>query len=407
MNLFRRRDRKRSDGKRPMPQQTRMDRLTGEIKTLRERLKRMSDVKSNFVSVISHELRTPLTSIKEGVALLLEGALGEVNPKQKEFLEIVHRNTDRLSRLVNDLLDLSQLETGGVRFRKEAVAIHPLIQEIEAFVRFSFSEKKMRLRISTPERLPPAYIDSGRVKQVLEHLLENTLKFASKTGEVLLEISLCPAGDWGIWKDQRYLRISVKDQGAGIPKDKINKLFNKFEQINRKVGPGAQGTGLGLAICREIVERHGGRIWVESDQEQGAVFSFTLPVYEEDLELSVVFDESKLDAMLEHNPLLVVIFSLDGIILNGENRENRFESLRALIQNQIRTGDRMVYHRKEKSFYLFVNSERPAELSLVSRIQQLIREYLPQGAMVWSFYPEDGEDIQSLKAKAFQRAQAA
>lgn len=372
-----------------------------ELDRAKERLTQLNDVKSNFISVISHELRTPLTSIKEGVSLLLDGALGDLNPRQKEFLGIVKRNTDRLTRLVNDLLDLSRLETGGVRFKKGATTIEPLVGSVETSLTSLISQKKMRLVTHFSKGLPPVYVDAARLKQVLEQLLENALKFAERPGEVGIEVTLCPQGDWGSWKEARYVKISVKDHGMGIPRDQIHKLFNKFEQLHRKVGPGAQGTGLGLAICRQIIERHGGRIWIESSEGKGAVFSMTLPVYSEELELLSIFEEYKLNAALERNPLLILIFSLSE---EESFHGDRLEALRGFLESQIRSSDRLFYYPRENAFYLFVVSERPAELSLLERIQKSIRSYLTSKAVTWSFYPEDGQDMEHLKQRALQRA---
>lgn len=388
-------------------QEKQIRRLREELDKTQARLKQLGDLKLNFVSVISHELRTPLTSIKEGVALLIDGALGELTPKQLEFLNIVRRNTDRLTRLVNDLLDLSQLENGGVRFRKESVNIEALLGEVEISMAPLFGQKKMQLKTRFSGELPAAYVDAHRVKRVLEHLFENALKFTSGSGDVILEATLCPPGDWGVWKENPYIKISVRDHGMGIPRDQMRKLFSRFEQINREAGPGAKGIGLGLVICREIVERHGGKIWAECPKGGGAVFSFTLPVYHENLELSSIFEECKLEAALEHDPLLVMIFPLRGLMSQRELHSDQIEELRVFIQNQIRSGDRLLYHRQENAFYLFVISERPAELSLLNRIQKAIKNYLPDRSLAWSFYPEDGDEIRQLKEKAFQRAEAA
>lgn len=388
-------------------QEKQIGQLRKELDKAQTRLKQLSDLKLNFVSVISHELRTPLTSIKEGVALLADGALGELTPKQLEFLNIVRRNTDRLTRLVNDLLDLSQLENGGIRFRKESVNIEALLGEVEISMAPLFERKKMQLKTRFSGDLPAVYADTHRVKRVLGHLLENALKFTSGSGDVILEAALCSPGDWGVWKESQYVRISVRDHGMGIPRDQMRKLFNRFEQINREAGPGAKGTGLGLVICREIVERHGGKIWTECPKGGGTVFSFTLPVYHENLELSSIFEECKLEAALEHDPVLLMIFPLRGLTSQRELNSDQIEELRVFIKNQIRSGDRLLYHRQENAFYLFVISERPAELSLLNRIQKVIKNYLPDRSLAWSFYPEDGDNICHLKEKAFQRAEAA
>jgi hypothetical protein len=137
------------------------------------------------------------------------------------------------------------------------------------------------------------------------------------------------------------------------------------------------------------------------------MFSFTLPFYHANLELSSLFADCKLAAALEHDPLLVMIFPLRGLMSQRELRSDQIEELRVFIQNQIRSGDRLLYHRQEDAFYLFVISERPAELSLLNRIQKVIKNYLPDRSLAWSFYPEDGDDIRQLKEKAFQRAEAA
>ncbi|MDD5424609.1 MAG: ATP-binding protein [Candidatus Omnitrophica bacterium] len=226
-------------------------------------------IKADFTSMVSHELRTPLTAIKEGIALVIDGTTGELNKDQKEFLNIAKRNVDRLARLINDVLDLQKLESGKLTFNFEPEDINEVVREVYDTMVTIAKDKGLNIALVLSEGLPKIVFDRDKITQVLTNLVNNAVKLTDRGGITLItEI-----------KDNT-LRVTVKDTGPGIREEDIPRLFRRFEQLEKGTERKTGGTGLGLAISKEIVERHGGKIWAESTYGEGASFIFNLPIVE-------------------------------------------------------------------------------------------------------------------------------
>lgn len=239
-------------------------RLLAIIRDIDER-KRISEMKENFMNTVSHELRTPLGAIKEGVSIVSDGAIGEINQKQKDILGIAKRNVDRLSRLINQVLDFQKLETRGMEFRFGDNDIADIIKDVHVSMLSLAAKKRLEFVLKLEEKLPRLKIDKDRIIEVLTNLVDNAIKYTDK-GSISIS---CSYGD-------NFVQVSVTDTGKGIKEEDKDKIFQKFVQIERRPG----GTGLGLVICKEIVEAHKGKIWVESEYGKGSVFSFILPITE-------------------------------------------------------------------------------------------------------------------------------
>lgn len=234
---------------------------------------KMDQIKDEFVSTVSHELRTPLTTIKSAIENLKDGISGALSEKQTRVLEIADRNADRLTRIISDLLEISRLESGMAKIQKKRVDVTPLFQEVLQHFQIRTKEQHFILKEHFPENLPPIDADADMFVQVLNNLLDNTLRFAKKKISVEAKVI------------DQDVEVIISDDGMGIPKDKLKDLFGKFVQFNRPMGgEGYKGTGLGLAICKEIVDRHGGRIWVTSQEGKGTQFHFTMRQYREETE---------------------------------------------------------------------------------------------------------------------------
>ncbi|MFQ6026714.1 MAG: ATP-binding protein [Dehalococcoidia bacterium] len=233
-------------------------------------LEEMEQLRSEFLGIVSHELRTPLTSIKGSAATVLGSRRPLNDVETREFFQIIDEQADRLRDLVDNLLDMTRIEAGSLSVTTEPVELGEIFQDAEAtFIRNGGVQE---LRLSVPEDLPPANVDRRRVTQVMNNLLSNAAKFSPATAPVFIEVSY----------DAVHLTVRVRDQGRGIPEDKLTHLFQKFSQVHDDGHHNLSGSGLGLAICKGIVEAHGGRIWAESPGEgQGTAFSFTLPVAHE------------------------------------------------------------------------------------------------------------------------------
>jgi len=235
----------------------------------REKENEVHRMKSDFISATTHELRTPLTAIKESVMLILDGSAGDTTPQQKRFLTIAKKNIDRLAGLVDNLLDISRIETRKLTIKKTSCDISALIERVLNALRPLAKEKKIQLKLALSKNLQEVQCDPDRIAQVLNGLVDNAVKFTSNGGKVIVSCRRL---------DMSSMQISVRDTGEGISKKDIPRLFKKFGQLNVSLTRKPGGTGLGLAISKAIVEMHGGRIWAESAPGKGSIFSFTLPV---------------------------------------------------------------------------------------------------------------------------------
>ena len=239
-----------------------------EKKRYEQRLKELDKMKSAFVSNVSHELRTPLTAIKASADNMLDRLIGDLNAKQVGYLTRIKSNSDRLARLINDLLDLSTIEAGKIDLRPANIPLVTLVKEAAESLRPVAAEKLINLTVMSADPGVIAWADRDKVIQVLMNLIGNALKFTPTRGEVTVAVAKNSAA---------WMQISVTDTGPGIPAEEVNKVFGRFYQIGQAGTQKTQGTGLGLAISKALVEMHGGKIWVESEAGKGSTFSFTLP----------------------------------------------------------------------------------------------------------------------------------
>ncbi len=236
-----------------------------ELKNANAELKKLDELKSDFVSHVSHELRTPLSVIKESVDIVRDGTVGSINDEQVDFLDTAKRNVDRLVHLINAILDLQKLEAGRVEFNFGYYDIAEFIRDVHKSYSLLAEEKGLAFDLRIRDNLPLVKFDKDKIVQVLSNLLSNSLKFTQKGG---IEISVEKSGN--------VVKVAVKDTGDGVKKENIPKLFGKFVQLANKIG----GSGLGLALCKEIIEAHQGRIWMESELGQGTTVFFILPLEE-------------------------------------------------------------------------------------------------------------------------------
>ncbi len=253
-----------------IPLRDQVDKVSGMVLFLHDitELKRLDEMKSNFVSNVSHELRTPLTSISGFVSLLLAGRAGPLAQNQSRYLEVVKEQAGNLTEMIEDLLDLPRLQAGGRRLQTAACYIRELIGAAVTQVEKAALAGDVEIRINLRGDLPPVNADSARLTQVLNNIIENAVKFTPAGG--MVEVAALDGGS--------ALQVQVSDTGAGITPAALPHIFDRFFQAHATESEQA-GFGLGLAISREIVELHGGRIWAESDPGRGSTFYFTVPFY--------------------------------------------------------------------------------------------------------------------------------
>lgn len=228
--------------------------------------KQVDRMKDEFVSVVSHELRTPLTSIQGSLGMLTSGLLSADSDQGKRLLQIAADSTERLVRLINDILDIERIESGKVKMEREICDLTDLIESAVSIMQPLANKAGVKLVIDSPSL--HLWIDPDRIVQTLTNLLSNAIKFSPPDSTVWLVAQ--PYGD--------EVLLTVKDTGRGIPTDKIQSIFERFQQVDSSDSRNHDGTGLGLAICQSIVQQHGGRIWVESVLGEGSTFHFTLPI---------------------------------------------------------------------------------------------------------------------------------
>ena len=238
--------------------------ITRESRLVQERMKELGERRLAFASMVSHELRTPLSSIKAGIDMTLRGMDGPINDSQRETLGISKNNVDRLARLVDDILDYAQLESGGINFNFEKTDMGELIEEVFKFMQLEAKKKAIKFSLFLPPDFVEVFCDKDKIKTVLINLIHNSIKFTEVNGRINLRLIL-----------HKYdsIAIQVEDSGKGIAKEDLPYIFDLFRRGPHRAG----GFGLGLAVCKLIVERHGGEIFVESSPEQGSLFHVVIP----------------------------------------------------------------------------------------------------------------------------------
>lgn len=232
-------------------------------------LRRLDDLKSEFVSTVSHELRTPLSITREGLKLVLGEVTGCLNKQQKELLDVATGNIERLSKIINDILDISKIESGRLPLHKRVTDMNQILRNSFSFYKNMAKQKDIEFNLDIPKHKIKIYLDSDRIEQVLINLISNALKFNKEGGSLRIKLKA----------DDEKVVCSVEDTGMGIATSDLDKIFDKFQQFGRTHGPGEKGTGLGLSIVKKIIQMHGGRIWVKSELGRGSTFSFSLPRY--------------------------------------------------------------------------------------------------------------------------------
>lgn len=238
----------------------------------RQMIQRMKD---EFISVINHELRTPLASLQGSIDLLLTGHLGELSPQGYRMLEIAANNVDRLVQLTNNILDLEGLSSGKIAILKQFCNIAELVDQAKAKVQENASLRGIQILV-TPQPIQ-ILLDPRWIEQVLNHLLMNAIQFSYPGGRIWLTVEL-KQDDQPAGVRNPYVLVTVKDEGQGIPADKLGVIFGQFQQADASDTRRQGGAGLGLAICHSVIQQHQGRLWVESTIGQGSTFFLALPM---------------------------------------------------------------------------------------------------------------------------------
>jgi len=258
-----------------IPSPPEISELADALNLMSDRLKEIDEMKADLVSHVSHELRTPLAVIREAVSLHLDCISTGSVEKQRRLLGIIEEECERLINYVNKILNLSRMDAGMMDYHMERSSLSPLIEMSASKIRPIAERKGISLEVNLDGNLSHAIMDSEKIGQVLDNLLDNALKFTPENGRVSIGAYLKKGkrmSESSSNKEKSFIEVSVSDTGCGIPEENIQDIFNKFKKLH------GNGTGLGLYIARQIVNTHGGNIWVKSEQKKGSAFFFTLPV---------------------------------------------------------------------------------------------------------------------------------
>ncbi|THJ17364.1 MAG: cell wall metabolism sensor histidine kinase WalK [Nitrospira sp. CG24B] len=239
-------------------------------------LRRLEKIRKDFVANVSHELRTPLTSIKGYVEALLDGAKDDPVASMK-FLEIILKQSDRLNLIIEDLLELSKIESGRVSLKEEPLELRSVVDRTLSMIKPIADKKRHRLVTSVDSSLSPVAGDEGRLVQVLTNLLDNAIKYTPEGGTITVGATLAPSIG-NAEPPAGAIELTVTDTGIGIPEEDRPRVFERFYRVDKARSRELGGTGLGLAIVKHIVEGHGGQVWVEANHPQGSRFVVRLPV---------------------------------------------------------------------------------------------------------------------------------
>jgi len=248
---------------------TEQKRISKELEQIRQQQLRLKD---EFLSHVSHELRSPLTAIHQFVTILLDGLAGDLNSEQREYTEIALKNVYQLRAMISDLLEITRAETGKLTIEPQCVSIAKVVDETCSTLQKNAAVKGIVLTTDVPNNLPFADADPVRIKQILVNLIDNGIKFTPENGTIFVRARTFD-------QDPNFLCISVADNGCGISPEDTEKIFDRLYQKEDRISGSRKGLGLGLYICRELVLRHGGKIWVESEIGEGSTFFFTFPVF--------------------------------------------------------------------------------------------------------------------------------
>ncbi len=350
-----------------------------ELERTNRGLEDLSQVKDDFVANVSHEIRTPLTAIKEGISLMRDEVLGTLSPKQLEFLKIVDQNVERLTELISNLLDLSKIEVGRMRLARRRVSLLELAKAVVKTIQPLSGTRALRIEEAS---LSEAFADPDRVYQVLMNLLSNAVKFTRENGAIAIRLKT----------EAGQVVVSVQDDGVGIAHEDIPRLFHKFSQVGQAGGP-RRGTGLGLVLCKEIVEAHGGTIGVESEAGKGSTFTFALPAYAPELALEESWEEC-VKTLEQADRKSAGVIALD---------------LSAVPSSKL--ADRIRPHLHQEDLVVEATPHVAAVIAIVDRagagrIAARLKEALESLGNVHlgvALYPQDGEEIHALFARAQER----
>lgn len=372
------------------------------------RHKEMEQMGREFIANVSHEFRSPLNTIIAYTERIGGGKLGAITPRMEDAAHIIQQNLNRLNRFINDLLDLSKLDSGKVLMKFEPVDIKKVVNDAIEILRKFAEEKNIKISIEQSGKVHPIYADSVRVTQVLVNLIHNGIKFSPSGASV----------DIGWEEKDNEVHTVVENKGRGIALEDREIVFDRFRQLEQSTSGKSEGTGLGLAISKEILMQHNGRIWVESEIGKGSRFIFTLPVYS--VKRRFVHEVEKKLAICRREKVSCVLILIDikdrGKIcrdMDKKEREKLEEAIENLLRNKVRYNtrypDAVVRYNEKGVFAILGISSREGALKIRERIESAIVDFtfkIQKGEINiellfgMAFFPDDVTTTDFLMEKA-------
>lgn len=350
-----------------------------KLEKANQELRKIDAMKSEFVSVASHELRTPLAAIKNSVQLMLSGKTGEINENQTKFLSMAERNINRLTNILNDLLNLSKIESGKIELKFEDIELKGIIELIASSLRIQADGKSIQIEVEVPEQLPAVYGDPEKIEQILTNIIGNSIKFTAEGGKILITAKLLsPEKEGG---PRHTVAVYVKDTGIGIPPEHLEPIFEKFHQVEGSLHRSVSGTGLGLAITKGLVEAHQGKIWVESEVGKGSTFTFTLPISEgerREPHFRFILDKEFQRAQENDSPL--TLFLIQVLDERGEVEKVLLDKLEEKVKQCLcREADILLRREKEKILAALCEANLKGTQVIRQRIEEEIQKHPLEG----------------------------
>jgi len=345
-------------------------------------LKEIDKTKSELVALVSHELRAPLSIIKEALMLISDKTAGPINNKQKNLLTKGAQNVERLRRTIEDLLDVARIEKGTLHLYYSLINLNDLIADSSRFFKRSAKERGVRLSYHLPKEQINIFIDPQRMNQVISNLINNAIKFTGKNGQIKIEAKIL----------EDKVRVGIIDTGIGIAKQDLPGIFKKFVQVSKTADSEKKGLGLGLSIAKDLVERHGGEIWVESKLGEGSSFYFTVPKFytAKALDKNV---RKRINDLLEKS---ATSYLVNLSIINFKEFKNRFKASPRKLFKDLRIIIKTIFHElglPEKNrpqiiledyrngvySFIYPNTTENRTYHLCESLKDKIRDYLTGG----------------------------
>ena len=372
-----------------MVQQGRLGEQIGELQQINAELNHLANVKDDFLQTINHQLRTPMTAILEGVQLLKDPESGLLSGEQQSYAVLVHENALRLKELLEEMLDLSMLKSGRRLLHRRVDDLAACLQVVCT----AWHERSGQAAIQLKQHsLPKVYMDVRSIEEVLHHLLRNAVRHAPAETTVIVHAEAT----------QDMVSVSVNNQGSLLSADQIKRLFEPFVHLHTPEAPGSQGSGLGLAFCKQVIERHGGSIHVESKEGLGTTVSIKLPVASPQFLLVDACRMAKEEAEVEGGTYGICLVAPAASAFANRHTANMLGEAEQLLRKNTHRGDRFV-EIDEKSFAIVAVCDDVGLLMMIRRLRGVLEKSRLPVKIGGALFPLDADQPERLLEVARNR----